>query len=65
MPRKNGKEAYEAIKKIRPDIRAFYITGYAGDIIYESGIIKGEVDLLSKPLLSTELLRKVREVLDR
>lgn len=60
MPRKNGKEAYEAIKKIKPDIKAFFISGNSMDILEEN---EG-VPVVPKPFLPIELLRKAREALD-
>jgi two-component system, cell cycle sensor histidine kinase and response regulator CckA len=65
MPRMNGKEAYDEIRRMRPGIRAIFTSGYSADIIHEKGLISGGYDYLSKPLLPSELLKKVREVLDR
>jgi two-component system, cell cycle sensor histidine kinase and response regulator CckA len=65
MPRKNGKEAYEAIRKVRPGIRTLFMSGYTADVVIDKGIEEGMVDYISKPLLPTQLLRKVREILDR
>ncbi|MDP2993005.1 MAG: PAS domain S-box protein [Deltaproteobacteria bacterium] len=65
MPRRNGKEAYEEIKKVRPDIKALFISGYATDIIHEKDILEKKINFISKPILPTELLKKVREVLDK
>jgi len=64
MPKKNGKEAYEEIKKIRPDIKSIFISGYTADIIHEKGILDEEMNFISKPVSPKDLLRKVREVLD-
>jgi polar amino acid transport system substrate-binding protein len=64
MPKKNGKDAYEDIKGIRPNIRAIFISGYAKDIIQRFGIEEG-IEFITKPVLPTELLRKVREELDK
>ncbi len=60
MPKKNGKEVYEEILKVRPDIKALFISGYSADVsIREEGI-----NFLSKPISTDELLGKVREILD-
>ena len=64
MPGKNGKDAYEEIKVMRQDLRAIFVSGYARDIIQRFGIEEG-VEFISKPVLPSELLRKVREELDR
>ncbi len=65
MPKKNGKEAYEEIKKIRPDIKSIFISGYTADIIHEKGILDEGMNFISKPVSPKDILRKVREVLDR
>lgn len=63
MPRENGKDAYEDIRGIRPDIKVIFASGYAADIIQKFGIEEG-VEFISKPVSPNELLRKVREALD-
>lgn len=64
MPGKNGKDAYEEIKMIQPDIRIIFISGYTMDIIQRIGIEAG-IEFISKPVLPTVLLLKVRDELDR
>lgn len=65
MPKKNGKECYEEIKKIKPDIKVIFMSGYTADIIHKKGIIEEGIELLLKPISPNDLLRKVREVLDK
>lgn len=65
MPKKNGREVYEEVKKIRPDIKALFTSGHTKDTVLSKGIADSEVDFLPKPLSPTQLLVKVREVLDR
>lgn len=65
MPKKNGKEAYEEIRKIKPDVKALFCSGYTSDIIHAKGILETELNYLAKPLSPEKLLTKVREVLDR
>jgi len=63
MPKKNGKEVYEEIMKIRPDIKALFISGYTSDIIHKKGVVEEGLNFISKPVLPEVLLRKVKEVL--
>ncbi|MHB1015960.1 MAG: GAF domain-containing protein, partial [Desulfurivibrionaceae bacterium] len=65
MPRMNGQEAYEAISKIRPGIKTIFMSGYAPEMIREKAALEKTASLLAKPIAPTELLRKVRETLDR
>jgi CheY-like chemotaxis protein len=65
MPRKNGKETFEEIKKIKPGIKAIFMSGYTADIINEKGILEEGINFIPKPISPHELLRKVREILDK
>ncbi|MEW6739751.1 MAG: ATP-binding protein [Nitrospirota bacterium] len=65
MPKKNGKEAYEEIRKIMPDIKVLFTSGYPADIIHEKGVLEEGINFISKPVSPDDLLRKVREVLDK
>ncbi len=65
MPKKNGREVYDEIRKIAPHIKALFTSGYTKDVILDKGIEEKEFDFISKPLLPNELLRKVRTVLGK
>jgi CheY-like chemotaxis protein len=65
MPKKNGKEACEEIKSIIPDIKTIFMSGYTADIVSRKGILEEGLAFIAKPVSPDELLRKVREVLDR
>ena len=65
MPRMNGKEAYEAIKKANPGVRVLFTSGYTGDVVLDKGVHDESINFISKPLSPDELLRKVRETLDK
>jgi PAS domain S-box-containing protein len=64
MPKKNGREVFEAIKAIRPNIKAFFMSGYTADILSDKGMHEERLDYVPKPLSPQELLNKVRAVLD-
>lgn len=65
MPKMNGKMVYDAAKAIRPGIKAIFISGYGADRMREAGLTFPAADFVKKPLMPGELLRKLREVLDR
>jgi two-component system cell cycle sensor histidine kinase/response regulator CckA len=65
MPRKNGKEMLDEIKKIKPGIKAVFISGYATDIMQKKGIFGEGAEYITKPFKKDDLLQKVREVLDK
>ncbi|MDH4162140.1 MAG: response regulator [Nitrospirota bacterium] len=64
MPKMNGKEAYEAIRRIKPDIKSLFMSGYTADIISRQGLLNQGFDLMQKPLSPAELLARVRKTLD-
>jgi DNA-binding response OmpR family regulator len=65
MPKKNGKEAYEEIRKIRPDVKVIFTSGHTADVLHKKGVLEEGLTFLSKPISTHDLIRKVREVLDR
>jgi CheY-like chemotaxis protein len=65
MPKKNGKEAYEDMKAMRPDIKTIFVSGYARDLIQDKSVIDNGLEFLQKPVSPEELLNKIRAVLDR
>lgn len=64
MPRKNGIDAFDEIRKVRPDAKVLFTSGYTADFIQSRGMQEG-VELITKPVQPLELLRRVREVLER
>jgi CheY-like chemotaxis protein len=64
MPKKNGKEAFEEIYRIKPDIKTVFMSGYASEIIEKKGLITADTKFLMKPIVPSELLKTIREVLD-
>ena len=64
MPKKNGKEAYNEIKEIKPDVKTIFTSGYNVDIINKKGILDEGLEFILKPISPDGLLKKVRDVLD-
>ncbi|MBI5213323.1 MAG: PAS domain S-box protein [Nitrospirae bacterium] len=65
MPRKNGREAYEEIRAVMPDVKVIFMSGYTADIMHEKGIIEEGINFISKPVSPQAMLKTVREALDR
>jgi PAS domain S-box-containing protein len=64
MPKKNGKEVLDEIRLVQPGIKALFTSGYTADILDRKGIEHEGLNFLSKPVLPSEFLKKVRDVLD-
>lgn len=65
MPRKNGRETYDAIRNMNMPVKVLFMSGYTKDIILDKGVEEGQVDFIAKPIVPDDLLAKLREVLDR
>ncbi len=64
MPKKSGKEVYDVIRSIKPSAAVLFTSGYAAEIIHQKGIFETGLQFISKPLNPSDLLRKIREILD-
>jgi CheY-like chemotaxis protein len=64
MPKKDGKEAYDEIRLLSPDIKILFMSGYSTSTIVSKGIAGQGVNFIQKPISPEALLKKVREVLD-
>ena len=65
MPKVGGKQVYEGIKKIDPNIKAIFISGYTADMIKARDLLETGFDLLPKPIAPDKLLIKIREVIGK
>jgi signal transduction histidine kinase len=65
MPKRNGRETYNEISSLAPDVKVLFISGYTRDVVLNKGIEDNRFPFLSKPIQAVALLNKVREVLDR
>ncbi|NMC75144.1 MAG: response regulator [Geobacteraceae bacterium] len=65
MPRKNGWEVYDTIRKIRPETRVIFMSGYTADVFAHRLIPEEGMNLMNKPIPPGDLLRAVRQELDR
>jgi len=64
MPKKSGKEAYDGIKSINPQMKVLFLSGYTSDRIDIYSLGTGGINFVNKPLSPKDLLMKVREILD-
>jgi len=65
MPKKTGKDVGDEIKKIQPDMKILFTSGYTADVINKKGILEEGIDFISKPVTPNDLLTKVREMIER
>ncbi|MFA4827670.1 MAG: response regulator [Thermodesulfovibrionales bacterium] len=65
MPKKSGKEVCDEIKRMRPDMKTLFSSGYTADRMDKDSMLKEGFDFIMKPVSPKNLLRKIREVLDK
>lgn len=65
MPRMTGKEAYDRILLDDPTIPTLFCTGYSSDLIPADVISRPNVQLLTKPYRSKELLETISNLLNK
>ena len=64
MPGMSGTALAEMIRKRWPETRIILMSGYADDAVIRQGVFSGDMPFVQKPYSPSELLRRVREVLD-
>ena len=64
MPGMSGAELAERFLALRPGVRVLFASGYASDAVMRHGITDG-VPFLQKPFEPDELVRRVRELIER
>ncbi|MCC7004086.1 MAG: PAS domain S-box protein [Gemmatimonadaceae bacterium] len=65
MPEMNGRELADAVRRTHPRIPIMFVSGYAEDVIASRGAQEAAEDFLPKPYSTAELVRRIREALDR
>ena len=64
MPKKNGKEVGEAVRKASPRVKILFSSGYSENIIKTDELTAVGFNFIHKPFTQEGLLTKVRNVLD-
>ncbi len=63
MPRLNGPELHQQLRRLSPRLKVLYMSGYADEVIADHGIERGGAPIIQKPFSIQGLLVKVREAL--
>jgi two-component system, cell cycle sensor histidine kinase and response regulator CckA len=65
MPEISGRTLAERLQATRPSVHVLYMSGYTNDAVLRRAIVESGAPYLQKPFSVEQLLRKVRDVLDR
>ncbi len=63
MPEMNGRDLADRVRKLYPDIRVLYMSGYTANVIAHHGILERGVLFMQKPFTNRDLADRVREAL--
>jgi two-component system, cell cycle sensor histidine kinase and response regulator CckA len=64
MPDMGAAELVPILRKVRPDARILYMSGYTDDGVIRQGLVTSGSHFLQKPFTPDGLARKIRAVLD-
>jgi CheY-like chemotaxis protein len=59
----SGREFADRLLKIRPSIKLLYVSGYADDVVLQSGVPTQGMIFLQKPYALRQLASKVQSLL--
>ncbi len=65
MPKASGKDLYERLCAVKPDIRFLFISGYTADIIGQHLMMSEDIDFIPKPFSPHKFGEKIAEMLNR
>jgi PAS domain S-box-containing protein len=63
MPRMGGKQLSEEMKRLRPEIKILYTSGYVDTSLLDYGVLDTDIPFLQKPFTPLSLARTVHEAL--
>lgn len=63
MPGMNGPELYEELKKIQPELKVLYMSGYSENIITFKGVEEENPHYIRKPFAPQALLKKMAQLI--
>jgi len=64
MPHKNGAEVFDEIRKLKPDIKVLFMSGYPADLLRKEDVLEAGSHFIAKPVSPRNLLREVNRVLE-
>lgn len=65
MPKKNGREVYDLIRKVSPEVKVLFTSGHESEVIERKGVTANGAHFIIKPFSPPVLLSKVHEILHR
>ncbi len=64
MPNMSGRQLSQHIRKMLPELKIVFMSGYTDNAIVHHGVLDKNVNFIHKPFHSYDLMIKIREILD-
>ncbi len=64
MPVMNGRELMDRLRRLRPDLKFVFTSGYTRDIVDQHAISESGAPLIEKPIDPASFLARIRQILD-
>jgi CheY-like chemotaxis protein len=64
MPDVNGRKLADEARRLRPELKVLFTTGYTRNAVVHNGVLDAGVEMISKPFTVEELAARIREVLE-
>jgi PAS domain S-box-containing protein len=64
MPDVNGRQLATQARRVRPDLKILFTTGYTRNAVVHNGVLDQGVELITKPFTIEDLAAKIRYMLD-
>ncbi len=65
MPGQSGPDLAVTLRARRPGLPVLFVSGHTDDAVVRHGLANHTIDFLPKPYVPSDLVRKVRDILDR
>lgn len=65
LPKLGGWEAFQKMKEINPQVKVILASGYLDPNLKSEMLKAGAIDFVQKPYVPHELLRRIREMIDK
>jgi len=64
LPKKNGREVYDAVMAVAPGVKVLFMSGYTASMIFKKGVLEANLNFIPKPVSPRIVVSKIREILD-
>jgi DNA-binding response OmpR family regulator len=64
MPKMNGRELYDVLRRGRPDMKVLFMSGYPSNVIGHHGVLDAGVNFIQKPFTLRSLSAAIRRALE-